>query len=273
MISQSMLRAALGYARRGLLIFPVRPGRKEPLTAHGCHEGTSDPAQILDWWERWPKANVGLSTGKESNVVVVDYDVKKGKRGLESLASILDRFQIQTLSARTPSGGIHQYFRYPGDVLRNGVERLPGVDLRTSGGYVLVPPSTVDGEPYTWVERRPPAEMPAGLIELLRPPETPVAPSRPYRAPADREGVMNRVRAYLCSVPPAVEGEGGDEHTYRLACRLVRGFGLSEEEALGALLEWNRDCVPPWSERELRKKIAGAQKYGNEPIGARLEVR
>ena len=30
--------------------------------------------------------------------------------------------------------------------------------------------------------------------------------------------------------------------------------------------------VPPWSEAELRDKIEGARKYGDEPIGGRLDV-
>src|SRR5881397_2707197 len=40
-----------------------------------------------------------------------------------------------------------------------------------------------------------------------------------------------RARAYLERMPGAVEGQGGDLHTYRAACILVNDFGLSEAEA------------------------------------------
>jgi hypothetical protein len=47
----------------------------------------------------------------------------------------------------------------------------------------------------------------------------------------------------------------------------VRGFALSDEEALAVLSEWNLRCEPPWTERELRDKIARARRYGKEEIG------
>jgi hypothetical protein len=41
---------------------------------------------------------------------------------------------------------------------------------------------------------------------------------------------------------------------------LVNGFGLPPAEALPALMEWNAGCQPPWSEAELRHKLASAEK-------------
>jgi hypothetical protein len=268
-----MLHAALSYGRRGLRVFPLVPGRKIPLTAHGCHDGSCDLDQIGHWWQRWPGANIGVSTGKLSNLVVLDYDTKNGKPGLQTLATIRDRFGVQTLTARTPSGGIHQYFRYPGPMLSDTVNCTTGLDVRTSGGYVLIAPSIVAGCRYKWIEILPPAEMPAGLIDWLRPPELPtVAPSTPYRVPADREAIMYRVRKYLREVPPPVEGQGGQLHTYQMACRLVLGFGLTDNEALAMLSEWNM-CPHSRRIKFLRRKIAAARKYGREPVGARLERR
>ena len=52
-----------------------------------------------------------------------------------------------------------------------------------------------------------------------------------------------------------------------MCCRIVRGFELSDDEALAVLNEWNWRCEPPCSERELRDKIARARRYGKEQIG------
>lgn len=82
--------------------------------------------------------------------------------------------------------------------------------------------------------------------------------------------VVGRVRAYLQTVPPAIEGERGDAHTFRVCCRVARGFGLDDDEAIDALADWNARCVPPWSERELRAKLDHARRYGREPIGGLL---
>jgi hypothetical protein len=87
------------------------------------------------------------------------------------------------------------------------------------------------------------------------------------RPPSD---VRERARRYIASIPPAVVGEHGDAATYRVCCRLVRGFALDEEDALAVLKEWNDGCSPPWSEEELRAKLEGARRYGREPIGGLL---
>ena len=83
---------------------------------------------------------------------------------------------------------------------------------------------------------------------------------------------VERARRYAAAIPPAVAGAHGDLHTFRVCCRLVRGFALSDEEALAALAEWNTRCQPPWSERELLDKCASARRYGREPIAGRLEA-
>jgi hypothetical protein len=79
-----------------------------------------------------------------------------------------------------------------------------------------------------------------------------------------------RARGYLARVPPAIAGEHGDVHTYRVCCRLVRGFALSDQEALTVLTEWNARCRPPWTESELEDKLRRARRYGREPIAALL---
>ena len=72
------------------------------------------------------------------------------------------------------------------------------------------------------------------------------------------------------SVEPAVSGHHGDLRTFRVCCRVVRGFDLSDDEAMEVLTEWNARCAPPWSNRELREKVHNARRYGQEPIGALL---
>lgn len=66
---------------------------------------------------------------------------------------------------------------------------------------------------------------------------------------------IERGRAYAGKVPGAVEGEGGDKHTFALACKLVKDFGLSGDEALAVLREWNYKCKPPWRDSALARKI------------------
>ncbi len=95
------------------------------------------------------------------------------------------------------------------------------------------------------------------------------APKQPAYTPLPREAgrpdapAYSRARAYLHKVHGAVSGSGGSAHTFVVAQRLVRGFGLSNEDALDLLArEWNQRCSPPWSEAELRRKVEQAAKAG-----------
>src|SRR3954453_2437344 len=67
-----------------------------------------------------------------------------------------------------------------------------------------------------------------------------VAPSRPIvRLSSIGPAVLHRARQYVAALPPAIAGQHGDMHTFRVCCRLVRGFALGDDDALGVLAEWN----------------------------------
>lgn len=70
--------------------------------------------------------------------------------------------------------------------------------------------------------------------------------------------VQERARLYVATMPPAISGSGGHTATFKAAVALVKGFALGEADAWSILLEYNARCAPPWSERELRHKIASA---------------
>lgn len=86
--------------------------------------------------------------------------------------------------------------------------------------------------------------------------------------------VPERARAYLACLPVSVQGQGGHNAAFRAACVLVHGFALGEQEALPLLLEWNTQCLPPWTEAELRHKLrSAAQNPGDKPQGHLLEEK
>ena len=163
-VEGEMLEAALGYARRGWPIFPVwyptadggcacpkgldcPSPAKHPmgdLVPRGLKNATTDPDLIRAWWTRRPGANIGMATGPRSGVVVVDVDIDKG--GFETLAALIHQHEewTRTPTVRTGGGGLHLYFQYPeGAEIRNDAGRKlgPGIDVRSKGGYVLLPPS------------------------------------------------------------------------------------------------------------------------------------
>lgn len=126
--------------------------------------------------------------------------------------------------------------------------RLPGF-----WNYKYAPPQCVVveyGPPTVYTRDRFP-EAPAVVAV--------VASNRysPYRR---RLTMLDRARSYLKAVPPAIAGASGDAQTFRVCCRLLRHFGLSQDEALEALAEWNSTCRPPWSARDLAVKVRSARR-------------
>jgi hypothetical protein len=109
---------------------------------------------------------------------------------------------------------------------------------------------------------------PADFPKPLPLPERTSAPMAPTTG-----NVIDRARQYVAAIPPAISGQHGDVHTFRVCCRVVRGFALGDDEALAVLRDWNSRCEPPWSDRELVEKLSRARRYGREPIGCLLEER
>ena len=148
MTDDPALRQALAYARRGWPVFPCQPGQKVPATRHGYKDATTDPEQITGWFGRDPGRNVAIATGAPGPDVL-DIDVHgPNENGYAALGRLHCAGLLEGAYGyvRTPSGGLHIYFT--GTTQRNGHLAAHHVDFRSQGGYVLAPPSQVDGHPY-----------------------------------------------------------------------------------------------------------------------------
>ncbi len=137
--------------------------------------------------------------------------------------------------------------------------RLPGFRNHKRAGHLVTIDYGDTSRMYT------PADFPTSL-----PPPTACASVRPRRDLPVGLDRVERARRYLAALPPAISGQHGDLHTFRVCCRLVRGFALGDRDALTLLHEWNARCEPPWSERELLDKVRRARRYGREPMGGLL---
>jgi hypothetical protein len=146
------LRQALAYAARGWPVFPCNAGQKTPATPHGHHDATTDPKQITAWFTRNPHWNLAVATGAPGpDVLDVDEHGSAGN-GYAAFVSLSKAGLLDGAAAfvRTPSGGLHAYFR--GSDQRNGHLPKHHLDFRSRGGYVLAPPSWIDGKPYQVIQ-------------------------------------------------------------------------------------------------------------------------
>lgn len=299
MADKTKLDWALETAAHGLPVFPChytlpngdcscskgpecKSKGKHPLTEHGYKEASTDPAVIRAWWKKQPKANIAIHPGKE--FVYMDLDVKKGNDGYKSLADYLevdkDSLEFMTYAVVTPSGGMHMYFKAD-KVYGNRTHVLDGVDVRADGGHVMGPGSTIytfDDDALEYVEKpyvaandMPVADVPDGIKTLLREglERSERSQTSLVEGATDHPAAVDHMRNLLKKRKPAVEGQGGDEHTL-VTIYQVRDHDISDEMCLQLLTEeggWNDRCDPPWDFDELKVKIENAYKYAKRPPG------
>ena len=236
------LEAALKYAELGYKVFPCKPGEKKPLRSGWQESATCDPSKLEDMFST-PGLNIGWAVPE--NMMVLDIDQKAGIDGFSSLEALEKRYGSlqQGPNQETPSGGNHLVFSLPeGVTVPNSVGKIgQGLDIRSSGGYIVVAPSIVNGKEYQWGNdapwrvKTPPA--PPWLIDLA---------------------IHGKKASPIAS---AVFGQGERNSGLASIAGSMRKRGMSQGAIYAALIEENKTrCAPPLSESEVRviaESIAG----------------
>lgn len=270
---QQKIEALLELARnRGFHIFPLSLQNTPFKGFHWREKSSRDTDTILVWAETYPECNWAVDCGK-SGLCVIDLDRHGETDGVATWEKLVAQHydnedaDLITLISRTPRDGQHRYYS---ESTQSGTGKLgPGIDIKSAGGYVAIPPSFRYGKPYIFILNSPIAPLPEWIKARLSAPREKkkrALTEEPTEASGD---VVDRALKYIESAPRAVEGEGGDFTTYKVACQL-RDFGLGAEEALNLMLGWwNEYCSPPWEEDELQKKVENAYRYAENGVGER----
>jgi hypothetical protein len=238
----ALLDAAESYAAKGWRVHPLRSRSKLPALKSWQKVATTNARTIRNWWRESGGANVGIATGPESGLLVldVDGDARKLLRG---------RDVPNTAVQRTGGGGLQFFFRWTRELDGCSTTRaalLANIDTRGAGGYVVVPPSLhPTGKRYAWLDGCGPgvrlASPPDWLIELLH--------SRPAvtRTP-DEE--WRRIAG-----DGAAKGSRNNTLA-RLAGHLFSRRDLDAVIARELLLAWSQArCTPPMNEKQALRTI------------------
>jgi hypothetical protein len=175
-----MLAAAVMYAEEGFYVMPVRRNHKAiPGKTHSINyaHASNNPKTVSKWYgpegkfEGW---NIGLATGRENGIFVVDLDRHGDKNGLDSFGAIVpDGWEFRGPIQNTPSGGKHLLFNWR-DHLDSTTGRL-GTGIDTRGGkerdkcsaHIVAWPSAIDGDVYEWERGGEVEATPEWLIEKM----------------------------------------------------------------------------------------------------------
>lgn len=238
-MSASVLgQAALELSRMRLAVFPLKTGKKEPATKHGCKDAALIDA---DDAAAWGDHNIGVATGSISGVVVIDIDVDEdsGKDGFAWMRKWeLEHGELpETWCVCTPRGGMHYYFSYSGSDIRNSTDEDKAIDIRGEGGYVVAPPSrTMVGE-YVWE---------------VAPEDVPLAPVDIHVMDFIRS-VQGKNAGKRFELPTAITSGKRNETLFKLGASL-QSKGTDDELILDTLRGTNASrCKPPLPDADVVK--------------------
>ena len=199
------------------------PG-KHPRLSGWQVKASTDGETIKEWWRRWPDSNVGIVTGPESGLLVIDVDTETCADADGNIQQTDGEDTLRVLEAKhgplpttvevtTGSGGRHIYFAWPeGIEAGDRIRFAPALDARAGGrdghgGNLVAPPARhVSGGTYEFEASCHPDDVPlalppAWLIDLLVRPKRPPPPdvSRRMAAETTELGrlVLDVAREYL----------------------------------------------------------------------------
>ena len=125
-------------------LIPILPNSKRPAIKWEEFQKRRATADEREEWKReFPGCNWAIVTGEVSELIALDWDGVKGRELRK------EKKVYGGPSSITPSGGFHTLHAHPGLRFPNGVRLLGdesgGLDTRGDGGYIVCPPSVIDG--------------------------------------------------------------------------------------------------------------------------------
>lgn len=222
-------------------LIPLKKNSKEPNLPIGHPYLTRKPE--YDEYKQFKFNNYGIVTGAVSGLCVLDIDGPEGMHSLDT-HDHMDVVDIATPRVFTPNG-MHIYFQHnPGVKTRVGI--LKGIDVRSTGAYVVGPGSMVDGKAYVWDE----------VFDL----DTPLSPVPGWLL----EQPSKETRLEAWKIGETIEDGKRNKTLISLAGTLV-----IRDVPSAVVLEMLRTmntmmCKPPLEDEEIIKITSSAERYRNQ---------
>ena len=253
-----VLTAALAYQKQGYQVIPLTPNQKTPRIKE-WQKARWGVFEINDWWGQNPADGIGIITGNPSGISVCDLD------GPHAFQLLKDNgiTPPKTRSVKTPHGR-HLYYEYDGDFGQGAgflkadceCEKSCAVDGRNDGGYVVAPPTPVDGYEYTVTDEpiAPFGEVPTYLMGKTG-----------TKGTAERLPASNQPKWIADAlINGAPQGQRND-----MASRLAGYFHSKQmgADVIEATLRTFADnCTPPMDYGELAEVIKSVARYTPKPF-------
>lgn len=250
------------YFELGFGVVPVKLGGKNPILKSWQTNYFKNIADYEVWCKGKYNHNIGIVTGKASNILVIDIDKAKtvekndGEESLKRLVQELGELPV-TVEQRTRSGARQLFFKYP-----TGVDRITGtiglvecIDIRADDNQVIVSPSVykengiIKGK-WTWINNpidHQMAELPPKWVDFIINNTGKVTP------PASTPKITEEGFA---------EGSRNDQ-LFKYLRGLINVKALREKDALLPVALYFNDlkCNPPLNREEVDAIVSSVLRY------------
>jgi hypothetical protein len=180
-----------------------------------------------------------------ADIVVLDWDVKNGKKGAESLSALSDKLETSIGTAvRTPSGGGHCYVRIPkGTLYSKAQEAYPDIDFQGHGReWVMLGDQNIEGYGEYKLVRRYYVNELLDLSSLSI--RKDIERGEGYKGIDIDTHFMVRpsetsIRSTLAALDPDMSYEGG----WQNVIMALNSWDLGGDQGLALAIEWSQGAV------------------------------
>ena len=142
------------YIKKRISVIPVAKDKRPLVNWKEYQTRYATDKELKEWFED-KDVNIGIITGKISNITVID--IEKGGK--------VD-YLPDTLISKTGGGGYHYFYQY-NESLNNKVRIKELTDIRNNGGFVIIPPSISEKGEYTWLNSNDMKPFPISLFKNI----------------------------------------------------------------------------------------------------------
>lgn len=259
---------ALEWAALGVAVYPLQPGTKRPMTAHGSKDATTNLDQIHAWWQATPDANIGgvLAT---AGLCAIDLDGLAADRRIDFPVT----FTVLTPGVGKPARGFHLY--YSGTVATT--QNKLGQNIE-SVNRVVLPPSRIKNDKgelieYEVVDGCEPVPLPADIKIKLQTFEASGAEAltNELDLPPNIASGRNYIDAQVKHGKISTQGSGGNTRCFKVAAYLY-DLALSRDTVLELMQPYNEACDPAFSAKELFTIVASAETNRQNEVGSKAST-
>lgn len=242
----NMQEAIKDYNAKGFNLIPLARNSKIPMAGLELEKYFTEKypvGELLALAENYD-INLGMITGKTSNLAVVDVDTND--KNIH--AKYLSQYPTDMV-ARTPNrDGRHLFYQYKDGLPE--ILKIENGDFYAGHHYVVLAPSKIDGKQYEWLKNGKPGLLPETLFTSTMQMQT---------GKYTRQQVYDLINTGMTT--GLVDGQWNDTILY--GSMILAGDGMTED-AIFMLMQGMNKGARPIPERQVRGMIRRGIEYAQK---------